>query len=101
MKTSKGEIILIIAVLAILVYIVFTLPGNDRKRITSRMESHSEKVVEIDRCLVRQGPFWIGGKNYRIYQVTTENGEYWVRFNVFADPDIEKKTVTGYTEETL
>lgn len=95
-----SEVILVIAVIAILLYIGFILPGSDRKRITARMTEHGQKVVDIERCFVRQGPFWIGGKNYRIYQVTTDKGEYWVRFNVFSGPDIKKKSESGYTEET-
>ena len=99
MKTSKGEVILVILVIAILVYIGFTIPGNDRKKITARMTEHGQTVVEIDRCLIRSGPYWLA-KDYRIYQVTTDKGEYWIRFGGFSGPDIEKKTESGYTEET-
>jgi len=97
MKPSKGEVVVIVLVIATLVYIGLAGFGNDRKRIATRMTEHGEKIIEIDRCFIHSGPYWLS-KNYRIYQVTTEKGEYWIRFGLFT-PDIEKKTESGYTGE--
>ena len=95
MSEDKFKAVGIVVVLIAVIWISIAVSGSDRKRINNwAEEQHAVSVQSIDRAHFRTGPFWVGGEDYRIYQVKLKdhlerNREVWFRFGGMFGPDIE------------
>jgi len=94
MKKYAWSLIVVFSILFAVFCISLTLNG-DQTYIEKWAKESNHNVVNVERCFVAMGPYWIKNKNSRIYKITCDDGStYWMRTGV-VDNEIQKYPTEG------
>lgn len=71
-------------------FVVLWVDYQDRSTIQEWTTNHQTSAVKIERRLFKLGPYYLVGKNQRVWRVELSNGRVaWFRIGGFWGPQVE------------